>query len=607
MAAPTAPKHPMPQHPTTRSARRMFLVGGLYVVLGVGVIGVFNGAKLVGLAATMFGALLIAAGVRQRRIGPAVMLNNAAHDLLTQGRYDEAMALLDTIPPAGRQGLVGMAVLSQRAYVLFAQGDAAGAVAVSAEALALKVPLIARAHGKQYRLALRANRALMLAAAGDADAARAEAAAIDAAPETMSMFKGAAALARAVTYARAGEREALVGELSRSRSVLDQLSGREAMLVRTLDRLAAVPAGGAYRAPAAREGELSPAARWIVSVVPQAAPFAPRAAEPAGAVEASRLPAASAAARDRVQADRALAQKRAPNPALRRVLAWFAAMTALVLTYQLWRDWLTTASLPVLTVATVVALIGFMVARNRRLDRAIRDARALYAEGRDTESDAKLDRASRAGPHAHAALALLDLAEHAERRDDLPAALALVDRGLGRLFKSAAVKASASDILLPSLIALRARVLAAMDRTDEALAELEVIARDHPTFPYATSAALVVRVIVALRLGDRDLARALTRARATDTRLPRHAELLFDLLGGEAGWFEADGEPERIARELSANPGVRAWIDRVAPGLAAPPPTSTGVRIGDLGGAADPDAEAVDASTGTPRGATREG
>ena len=604
MADRPAPKTALPQHPTSRSARRLYLMGAVYLALGIGLLGTFGGATLPGVLSAMFGGLLVAAGVRLQRVGPAVMINNAAHDLLTQGRFDEAIALLDTIAPARRHGLVGIAVLSQRAYVLFAQGDAAGAVAVASEALALKLPLLARSQGQQYRLVLRANRALMLAAAGDAAEAHAEATRIDAAPETMSLLKGITALSRAVTFARAGDREALLGELTTSRALLEQLNGREAMLVRTLARLVAVPAGGAYRAPAARDGgELSAVARWIVTVVPQAASFAPRAAERTEGVDASRLPTATAAARARVAADHALAQKLAPNPKQWALLLLSVAMgMAIALPIVRHAAWPMLG--PWAITVPLAALMIYLLRRNRGLERSSREARALYADGHVAESDAKLVQSSRASAHAHAALALLDLAEHAERRDDLPAALALVDRALGRLFKNNAVKASMSDILVPSLIALRARILAALDRTDESLAELEVLTEEYPTFPYATSAALLVRVLVALRLGDRDLARALARTRAPDTRLPRHGELLFDLLVGEAGWFEADGERERIEGDLAMYPGVRAWIERVAPGLAAPVAPSTGVRIFDLGGAAD--ADVLAAVTDAPRGSTRE-
>ena len=102
----------------------MLLLGGFYLLLGLGVLVALPAMTAAGGAAALFGALMMTLGLRQQRIGPAVMLNNAAHDLLTQGRYDEALALLDTIPAAQRTGLVGMAILSQRAYVRFAQGDA---------------------------------------------------------------------------------------------------------------------------------------------------------------------------------------------------------------------------------------------------------------------------------------------------------------------------------------------------------------------------------------------------------------------------------------------------------------------------------------------------
>jgi tetratricopeptide (TPR) repeat protein len=604
MTEPTAPPPTLPTHPTNRTVRRAFVLGGVYVAIGVAVIAVYPGALAAGAVSTLFGGVVIAGAMRLRLVGPAVILNNLAHDLLMQGRYDEAMALLDSIPPARQQGLVGMAVLSQRAYALFTQGDAAGAVRVAAEALAIKPPRLAGAQGRQYQLVLRANRSLMLAATGDADGARAEAARVDASPEAMPLLRGTAALARAVNHARAGAREALVDELARSRAVLAVLSGREAMLARTLARLAAVPPGSAYRAPASRDGALSPAARWVVAVVPQASAFAPRAAATAAPVDAAALPTPTPAALGRVVASRALAVKRAPNSVRWKLLLWLVLTSAFVFAGSFLRAAIPVGAAPWMLVALLVAIVGFLVRRNRGLDRATRDARALYAEGRVAESDAKLDRVSRASSHAHAAIALMDLAEHAERRDDLSGALARVDRALGRLFLNPAVKASSSDILVPALITLRARVLAAMGSTDDALAELAVVAREHPSFPYATGAALGVRVVVALHLGDRDLACALARSRTTDTRLPRHVETLCDLLAGEAGWYEADGERERIQRELAADPGLRAWIDRVAPGLAAPLVATTGVRIADLGGT--PDAEAAEAETTAARAAARE-
>ena len=52
----------------------------------------------------------------------------------------------------------------------------------------------------------------------------------------------------------------------------------------------------------------------------------------------------------------------------------------------------------------------------------------MLFRSRRVESDAVLTRVSRDPTHTYAAIALHDLAEHAERRDDLPGALALCAR-----------------------------------------------------------------------------------------------------------------------------------------------------------------------------------
>jgi len=583
-----------------RSGRRLLALGGAYVLLGFGTLVAFGGSSVLGVGFVAAGALFAAAGMATRNLGPAVMLNNAAHDLLTQGRYDEALALLDTIPPARRKGLVGMAVLSQRAYVRFAQGDTTEALALSDAALALSPPWIARSQGRQYRLALRANRALMLAAAGEATRARAEADDIDASPEALPLLRGTAALARAVTYARADDREALVRELSRSRALLDQLAGREAMLARALGRLVAVPAGGAYRAPAASQGSLSAAGQWVLRVVPQAAGFAPRAAEVAEAVDPARLPTATSEAQAKIVASREAAKRRAPSGRRWLVLAWLVLVGVFVGALPYLSALLGRRLNLSLLVVPVVGLAVWAVRRNRRVDRTIRKARALYADGQAEAADALLQRVSRDTTHTYAAIALHDLAEHAERRNDLTAALAHCDAALGRLFKNANVKANLSDILLPSIIALRARVLAATGAVDEALAELDVIAREHPAYPFAAGSTLAVRVLVALRLGDRALASALARTRTPDLRLPTHVAMLLDLLVGQDGWYEAEGEQARIEGELSAHPGLGAWIEHVAPGLVAGLPSGTSptaVRIAPTDAATEPgEADTADAA-----------
>ena len=94
MTDPSPPKPALPPHPMSRSARRMLLLGAAYLTLGLGVAVLLGGASIMAAGFAFGGAVFIAAGIRMQRIGPAVMINNAAHDLLTQGRYDETLALL---------------------------------------------------------------------------------------------------------------------------------------------------------------------------------------------------------------------------------------------------------------------------------------------------------------------------------------------------------------------------------------------------------------------------------------------------------------------------------------------------------------------------------
>jgi hypothetical protein len=185
--------------------------------------------------------------------------------------------------------------------------------------------------------------------------------------------------------------------------------------------------------------------------------------------------------------------------------------------------------------------------------------------------------------------ALLERAQQAERLDDLGAALDAVDQSLGRLERAPEIKRSVAASLLPSLIAVRVQVLAASGRTDEALAEMALLAAEHPGFAFVPRTQWSLRLILALRADDRALARALVLSRPSEMNLPPNVELLAAVVLAADGVFEADGERARIEHDLAVNPGARAWIERVAPGLCGALRSATGVRAVVDAGAEDED------------------
>jgi hypothetical protein len=126
----------------------------------------------------------------------------------------------------------------------------------------------------------------------------------------------------------------------------------------------------------------------------------------------------------------------------------------------------------------------------------------------------------------------------------------------------------ASDILLPECIALRAFALAAVGRSDEARAEMALLGRESPTYPYVSRARFRVRLAIALKKSPADVREILAaaRERASEMPLTLRDETLADAI--ELAYGESAGEEEiaRVADDL-ANEELGAWVDALAPNL----------------------------------------
>lgn len=577
-----------PPHAARSLAMRQMVIGAVLVAYGAAMVGT---APPFGLCVAAVGLVFARQGLALWRVGPAVMLANKSFGLISQERYDEAAATLDAIPAGGMTPLVQKAIAAQRAHLALARGDFTGALAVIDGARRIPRSWMWRAQERDFDQRLRGVRALALAATGDLDGARVELTALTTSRASAEVL-ALASLVRAVVAARAKDHEGLAAALIEAHDREEHLGGRLRALLRALSRMAAATRGSVYRMPgrSALHEPLSPVGEWVRALVPDAAEHAPRAlARPP--LDAAR-PAPQHAAQQVDDARRRAAKgapKTGPLAALAVLTPFAAAVAWLLLRGQIPTTW----DLLGAAAASLCAWIAWMFLWARRQRAQLQDVSVLRGEGRHDDADALLARLAKARSEMVSASAMVLEAEALERAGDFDAALRRCELGVGRVLSRPQVQAAASDLLLPTLMATRARMLALLDRGDEALAELERLAKDHPAYPFAAAAGLSVRLILAVREGDEEAARRLALARTADLSLSRRVEHLADMVLARDGVWEADGDLARILAELDADATLRGWITRVAPGLeeALRGPV-TGVRVegGDLV------AEALDAA-----------
>jgi hypothetical protein len=218
-------------------------------------------------------------------------------------------------------------------------------------------------------------------------------------------------------------------------------------------------------------------------------------------------------------------------------------------------------ALPVLFVVALVALSWMRVRSMASRRRVLADRLVDLAVAPATESRAALERIADThdpitGGHACLALAELDL-----RAGDFEGAVSHAAKGLAPLDRRL-MRATASDVLIPSLRAQRALAHAALGHSEDALREAEALGDD-----YASRGRTLysVKLVVLAREGSLEEAARLAEARPAGVALDRPIEALSDLVRAT---HSASGlglaETQRLQGEL-AEPSLRKWLTAAAP------------------------------------------
>ncbi len=213
-----------------------------------------------------------------------------------------------------------------------------------------------------------------------------------------------------------------------------------------------------------------------------------------------------------------------------------------------------------------VAVAAIVFARRSALGAVakLQAAQNLASMGRTREAKKALAGLVKNRFHVVAAQASLSLAGLAAKKPDFGLMLQHCEAAFGRLRRRGA-RVVAADLLLPSIAAERAFALAALDRFDEANAELVTLS---PAFARLARSVFRVRLVELVRRGDLGEAARYVESSSPDLPLGPREELLRDLVRASANREAAGaGELERLRDELR-DPGFRRWILAVAPSVA---------------------------------------
>ena len=522
---------------------------------------------------------------------------NSAFNLIGQGKLRDAAEVLDIVEVKVQEPWARRLVDIQRAIIAIRRGDMPAAAKALDAAIAQPVESFARENAAYQLEGAHALRAFVRASLGQAEGAREDIAAVMEHPASEDAL-ARVALAEALLLEQAGKREELRLLLSEKGTLLlEHTHPRERAIVRAFQRMVRSDRSSVYRRAEARrdkeEGEEPTLADWVAKVAPGAASFV-RSTRPADQV--AKVQPQQALQAPTHQAVRANMEAR--KPAQTGAFKWVVLAVAGVVTLISVISALGAVIFPTVGVATAEqsasAMSGVMpllllplgmlpviygVSRALRWTarrRAEKAARAPKKALSGAPGQAELEALTASPSPVVASQAWLLLADRAERDADFPRALAAATSGLSRL--SDPKDRAAADIIYPDLVSLRAFMLAASSRDEEANAELTSLG---PAYPHYSRAVFRAGLLAILRRGDlRAAARWIDQGEA-DLPLSVREELLADLVRAAVQPEGAGaGEIQRLKDELASMPEVKTWIRKVAPQLLGAFEEATMVDVG---------------------------
>lgn len=517
----------------------------------------------------------------------AASLATTALDRASRGRFDEARAILASIPARERTSVVGQMVDTQLAALAFYEGKLGEAITHATAGIREGKRL--GYSGMVHRGSGLSFRALARAGLGQEREARDDVAAVRALPMQVPGFLARASLAEALLLARAKDYDALRELLGRERTLLlEGVTPRERVLVRTLFRFVAAKKTHVYREPAKREQpDLDEATRWIEGLVPEASSFVQKRALSATSV----LDAPTAVdAETRKAAERDL--PKASKPVRRVLLVWLGLVAVMAAAWQVLSTLSTPTDgelpeppsdeLPLWTALGAVALGGVFlavyVARSKRAVRELQRGLELRKRGLVDEARAAFEKLARSRLPLVAPQADRELASLAHGRGEMRQAQEIAARGLKTLLASPSGRTVGKAILWPQLEGELAFAFAGEGRVARAREGVEKMKALFPHYPYLARDVFRIELLCQVTSGSLDEAARLAASRPQDLWLTVAEELLCDALVVHAGMPVPEGERERIEADLRDDVRSATWVFGIAPTLRATFQDGAGAR-----------------------------